>query len=92
MKYKIVQKQIWPCRFTEVKLQTNRANGSKFIVAKLGKYDTGEFLRSIILGERTYNTLLSEYESLLSEIKKRKYRTIERIVIQPQNYVYHILT
>ena len=85
MKYEIVQKLVWPCRLIDVKLRTNRQNGSKFVVAKLGKYNTGEFLRSVILNEGTYN-------ALISEMQIRKYHTIERIAIRPQNNVYHILT
>ena len=85
MKYEIVQKLVWPCRLIDVKLRTNRQNGSKFVVAKLGKYDTGEFLRSVILNEGTYN-------ALISEMQIRKYHTIERIALRPQNNVYHILT
>lgn len=85
MKYELVQILIWPCRLIDVKLRTNRQNGSRFVVAKLGKYDTGEFLRSVILNEGTYN-------ALISEMQIRKYHTIERIAIRPQNNVYHILT
>ena len=85
MKYEIVQKLVWPCRLIDVKLRTNRQNGSKFVVAKLGTYDTGEFLRSVILNEGTYN-------ALISEMQIRKYHTIERIALRPQNNVYHILT
>ena len=85
MQYNIVQIVKWPCRLIDVKLRTNRQNGSKFVVAKLGKYDTGEFLRSVILNEGTYN-------ALISEMQIRKYHTIERIAIRPQNNVYHILT
>lgn len=85
MQYIIVQIVKWPCRLIDVKLRTNRQNGSKFVVAKLGKYDTGEFLRSVILNEGTYN-------ALISEMQIRKYHTIERIAIRPQNNVYHILT
>ena len=85
MQYHIVQIVKWPCRLIDVKLRTNRQNGSRFVVAKLGKYDTGEFLRSVILNEGTYN-------ALISEMQIRKYHTIERIAIRPQNNVYHILT
>ena len=76
---------IWPCRLIDVKIQTNRSNGSKFVVAKFGKYDNGEFLRSVIMNEHKYGFLLSEMQS-------RKYHTIERIALRPQNNVYHILT
>ena len=85
MQYHIVQIVKWPCRLIDVKLRTNRQNGSRFVVAKLGKYDTGEFLRSVILNEGTYN-------ALISEMQIRKYHTIERIAIRPQSNVYHILT
>lgn len=85
MKYHIIQKLIWPCRLIDVKIQTNRSNGSKFVVAKFGKYDNGEFLRSVIMNEHKYGFLLSEMQS-------RKYHTIERIALRPQNNVYHILT
>lgn len=85
MKYQIIQKLVCPCRLIDVQLRTNRSNSSKFVVAKLGKYDTGEFLRSVILNEGTYN-------ALISEMQIRKYHTIERIAIRPQNNVYHILT
>lgn len=85
MQYKIVQKLIWPCRLIDVQLRTARSNGFKFVVAKLGKYDTGEFLRSIIMNEHTYDLLQSE-------MSIRKRHTIERIVIRPKNSVYHILT
>lgn len=85
MKYRIIKKSIWPCRFIDVKLRTNRQNGSKFVVAKLGKYDTGEFLRSLILNEGTYN-------AIISEMRIRKHHTIERVVLRPLNNVYHILT
>ena len=85
MQYNIVQIVKWPCRLIDVKLRTNRQNGSKFVVAKLGKYNTGEFLRSVILNEGTYN-------ALISEMQIRKYHTIERIAIRPQDNVYHILT
>ena len=85
MQYNIVQIVKWPCRLIDVKLRINKQNGSKFVVAKLGKYDTGEFLRSVIMNEHTY-------ESLLSEMQIRKYHTIERIALRPQNNVYHILT
>jgi hypothetical protein len=85
MQYNIVQIVKWPCRLIDVKLRTNRQNNSKFVVAKLGRYDTGEFLRSVILNEVTYNTLISEMQI-------RKYHTIERIILRPQNNVYHILT
>lgn len=84
MIYKIAQNLKWPCRVIDVKLKTNRANGSKFVVAKLGKYDTDEFLRSVIMNEH-------KYDFLLSEMKIRKYHTIERITLRPQNNVYHIL-
>ena len=85
MKYQIIHRLIWDCRLIDVQLRTNRSHLSKFVVAKLGKYDTGEFLRSVNLHERSYN-------ALLSEMQVRKYHTIERIVIRPQNNVYHILT
>lgn len=85
MQYHIVQIVKWPCRLIDVKLRTNRQNNSKFVVAKLGRYDTGEFLRSVILNEGTYNTLISEMQI-------RKYHTIERIALRPQKNVYHILT
>ena len=62
MQYNIVQIVKWPCRLIDVKLRTNRQNGSKFVVAKLGKYNTGEFLRSVILNEGTYNALISEMQ------------------------------
>jgi hypothetical protein len=84
MQYRIIQKLIWPCRLIDVQLRTNRSNGSKFVIAKLGKYDTGEFLRSVIMNEHTHNFLLSE-------MQVQKYHTIERIAIRPQNSVYHIL-
>ena len=84
MKYETVQKIVWPCRLIDVKLRTNRWNGFKFVVAKLGKCDTGEFLRSVIMNEHTY-------DFLQSEMSIRKRHTIERIVIRPQNNVYHIL-
>jgi len=85
MIYKIAQNLRWSCRVTDVKLKTNRANGSKFVVAKLGKYDTGEFLRSIIFFREAI------YGQLVSEIQTKKRHTIERIVIRPHNNVYHIL-
>lgn len=85
MQYCIIQKLIWSCRLIDVKLRTNRQNGSKFVVAKLGKYDTGEFLRSVIMNEHTY-------DFLFSEMQIRKCHTIERVVLRPQNNVYHILT
>ena len=84
MKCEIVQKLTWYCRVIDVKTRTNRANGSNFVVAKFGKYDTGEFLRSVILREATYS-------KIVSEIQTRKYHTIERVAIRPQNNVYHIL-
>ena len=84
MQYSIIQKLIWPCRLIDVQLQTTRSNGFKFVVAKLGKYNTGEFLRSVLLHEGTYNALISEMHT-------RQFHTIERIVIRPQNNVYHIL-
>lgn len=84
MKYETVQKIVWPCRLIDVKLRTNRRNGFKFVVAKLGKCDTGEFLRSVIMNEHTY-------DFLQSEMSIRKRHTIERIVIRPHNNVYHIL-
>ncbi len=84
MQYNIIQKLTWPCRIIDVQLQTTRSNGSKFVVAKLGKYDDGEFLRSVIMNEQTY-------DFLLSEMQIRKYHTIERVVIQPLINVYHIL-
>lgn len=84
MQYSIIQKLIWPCRLIDVQLQTTRSNGFKFVVAKLGKYDTGEFLRSVLLHEATYNALMSEMHT-------RQFHTIERTVIRPQNNVYHIL-
>lgn len=85
MQYHIVQIVKWPCRLIDVKLRTNRQSNSKFVVAKLGKYDTGEFLRSFILHKGAYN-------ALISEMQIQKYHTIERITIRPQNNVYHILT
>lgn len=85
MQYHIVQIVKWSCRLIDVKLRTNRQNGSRFVVAKLGKYDTGEFLRSVIMNEGTFN-------ALIKEMQIRKCHTIERIVIRPQNNVYHILT
>lgn len=84
MQYNIIQKIKLPCRVIDVKLRTNRRNGFKFVVAKLGKCDTGEFLRSVIMNEHTY-------DFLQSEMSIRKRHTIERIVIRPQNNVYHIL-
>ena len=84
MQYNIIQKLTWPCRIIDVQLQTTRSNGSKFVVAKLGKYDDGEFLRSVIMNEHTY-------DFLLSEMQIRKYYTIERVVIRPLINVYHIL-
>ena len=84
MQYSIIQKLIWPCRLIDVQLQTTRSNGFKFVVAKLGKYNTGEFLRSVLLHEGTYNALISEMHT-------RQFHTIERIVIRPYNNVYHIL-
>jgi len=84
MQYSIIQKLIWPCRLIDVQLQTTRSNGFKFVVAKLGKYNTGEFLRSVLLHEATYNVLMSEMHT-------RQFHTIERTVIRPQNNVYHIL-
>lgn len=85
MQYQIVQNLKWLCRVIDVNLRKNRSNGSNFVVAKLGKYDTGEFLRSVILREATYNYIFSEKQ-------KKKCHTIERITIRPQNNVYHILT
>lgn len=85
MKYDIVQKLIWYCRLIDVQLKTNSSNGSKFVIAKIGKYETGEFLRSFILSEDTYN-------DLISAMQRRKRYTIERVAIRPYNNVYHILT
>ena len=84
MQYQIVQKLRWPCYVIDVKLRSNRANGSNFVVAKLGKYDTGEFLRSVILHEATYS-------HIVSELQTKKCHFIERVAIRPQNNVYHIL-
>ena len=82
MQYQIVQIVKWPCRVIDVKLRTNRANGSCFVVAKLGKFDTGEFLRSVTKKEGSYNYLVNEQ-------KYQKYHIIDRVVIRPQNSVYH---
>lgn len=85
MQYQIIQNLTWPCRVIDVNLKKNRTNNSKFIVVKLGKYDTGDFLRSVILSE-------SKYNNIVTDMQTKKYHTIERIVISPQNCVYHILT
>ena len=85
MQYTITQKLKWPCRLINVTLRTNRSNGSKFVVAKLGKYENGEFLRSVLLHESSYN-------ELLSDMRINKQHVIDRLVIRPRNNVYHILT
>ena len=85
MQYHIVQKLKWPCRVIDVQLKKNRNNNSKFVVVKFGKYDTIEFLRSVILPEDDYN-------DMVSEMQERKCHTISQIEIQPENGVYHILT
>ncbi|MBO5632541.1 MAG: hypothetical protein J5965_26095 [Aeriscardovia sp.] len=85
MQYNIIKKIKLPCRVVDVQLRATRSNGAKFVVAKLGKYDTGEFLRSIIFFREAI------YGQLVSEIQTKKRHTIERIVIRPHNNVYHIL-
>lgn len=84
MYYDVIQKQKLYCRVIDVRLLQNRINGSNFVVAKLGKYASGEFLRSVILHEATYS-------HIVSELQIKKYHSIERVAIRPQNNVYHIL-
>ncbi|MBQ2361108.1 MAG: hypothetical protein II398_09475, partial [Prevotella sp.] len=72
MQYHIVQKLKWPCRVIDVQLKKNRNNNSKFVVVKFGKYDTIEFLRSVILPEDDYN-------DMVSEMQERKCHTISQI-------------
>ena len=85
MQYDVVQKTKCLCRIIDVKLITARRCNFKFVVVKLGKYDTGELLRSLILYEHVYKYMISEMQS-------RKCHTIDRIAITPHNSVYHILT
>lgn len=85
MLYKVINKQIVNCRIIDVKLKNNSNHNSKFVVVKLGEYNSGELLRSIIMSETT----LPYFEK---EMRLRIRHTIERVVIQPQNHVYHILT
>lgn len=85
MQYQVVQKLVWNCRAIDVRLQTNRQNGSKFVLVKLGKYEDGKFLCSVILNEGVFN-------SLIEEMRTKKLHTIERLAIRPQTNVYHILT
>ena len=85
MQYHIVQNLKWPCRVIDVQLKKNPNNNSKFVIIKFGKYETAEFLRSVILPE-------DDYDYMVSEMQKRKYHTINRIAIRPENVVYHILT
>ena len=84
MNYEIVQKLTWNCRFIEVKRKNNRGNGSEFVLVKLGKYDTGDFLRSLILP-------VANYDKIYADFQKRGCHVIERFAIRPQNNVYHIL-
>lgn len=84
MKYEIIQKLRWSCRVIDVKLKKNRSDESKFVVVKFGKYDNGEFLRSVILNKFTY-------DGVLHELQTKTRHTIERVAIRPQNNVYHIL-
>jgi len=84
MQYQVDQRLIWNCRAIDVRMQTNRQNGSKFVLVKLGKYEDGDFLCSVILNERVYN-------SLMEEMRIKKLHTIERLAIRPSVNVYHIL-
>lgn len=85
MQYQVVQKLIWNCCVINVSMHTNRQNGRRFVLVKLGKYENGQFLCSIILNEYTY-------EYFLEEMKTKKLHTIERLAIRPNVNVYHILT
>ena len=84
MQYQVVQKLTWNCRAIDVSMHTNRQNGNRFVVVKLGKYENGEFLCSAILNEGMYN-------HMLEEVKNKKPHTIERFAIRPNVNVYHIL-
>jgi len=85
MNFRIVQKLTLYCRIIDVKMKTNHSTRSKFVVAKLAKVDTGEFLCSYIAHERTFSSF--EYD-----MQSGKMYTIDRIALQPNNPVYHIYT
>ena len=85
MIYKEIQKLTWYCRVTDVKVKRNHKNNSDFVVVKFGKHDNGELLRSFVLDE-------SWFPYLQKEMQSRRLHTIDRVAIQPQNQVYHILT
>lgn len=85
MDFRIAQKLTWNCRILDVKMKTNRSNGSKFVVAKLAKADTGEFICSIIAHELSFSSFEKDMQS-------GRLHTIDRIALQPQNPVYHIYT
>ena len=85
MQYQVVQKLTWNCCIIDVSIHTNRQNGKDFVLVKLGKYEDGEFLCSIILKEEIY-------DSLLEEMRNKKLHTIERFAIRPNVNVYHRLT
>lgn len=81
----IAQKLIWNCRLLNVIKKRNCQNNSKFIVAKYGRYDNGEFLFSIIYDE-------SAYDSLKKDMKSHSIHTVNRIAIRPNIPLYHIYT
>ena len=85
MRYDIAQKMIRYCRIIDVKLQTNRAEDSKFVVSKLGDYYNSEFLCSHCTSERNYN-------SLFNNMQNQKRYTIDRCVVRLHINVYHIFS
>ena len=85
MKYDIAQKMIRYCRIIDVKLQTNRVEGSKFVVYKLGDYYNSEFLCSHCTSERNYN-------SLVDNMRNQKRYTIDRCVVRLHIIVYHLFS
>ena len=72
MDFIIVQELTWNCRILDVKMKTNRSNRSKFVVAKLAKADTGEFLCSYLAHElsffsfETFNTKYFRHTNIIT--------------------------
>lgn len=87
MQYEIIQTQKCKCRVLGFELKKNHYNNSDFLVAMLGKYDTGDFLCSVIS-----NKAISMQNELQTSINKKTPYTIDRIAIKPYNCVYHKLT
>lgn len=80
-KYEIIQDLIWNCRILEV------VDKGSFLIMKIVRHETNEFLCSIIRSDRHFDKTLLEgdrYKKIIS--------TIHRVEIRTKVPVYHKLT